>query len=167
MNFPWLTSTLQSDSVNCVVVKVKVTLRLTVSQSISLRVEPHLGLMIRYLLLFDSYCLAFLGRPLWRDDGCILYMLLAIASVSFLRSESLLTREHILLSQIWDFLFRRLHCCVVAPNVFKITPWHGPRIKNTCHVFAISPAHWSAGWTQRKHITWPPPCQLIGAKTAA
>jgi hypothetical protein len=31
--------------------KVKVTLRLTVSQLVSLGVEPHLGLMTRYLLL--------------------------------------------------------------------------------------------------------------------
>jgi hypothetical protein len=45
-------------------VKVKVTLRLTVSQSVSLGVELHLGLMTRYLLLFDSYGLVFLGRPL-------------------------------------------------------------------------------------------------------
>jgi hypothetical protein len=45
--------------------KVEVTLRLTasqsVSQSVSLRVEPHLGLMTRYLLLFDSYGLVFVG----------------------------------------------------------------------------------------------------------
>jgi hypothetical protein len=39
---------------------VKVTLRLTVSQSVSLGVKPHLGLMSRYLLLFDSY-----GLVLW------------------------------------------------------------------------------------------------------
>jgi hypothetical protein len=45
-------------------VKVKVTLRLTVSQSVSLGFEPHLGLMTRYLLLFDSYCLDFVWRPL-------------------------------------------------------------------------------------------------------
>jgi hypothetical protein len=45
-------------------VKVKVTLRLTVSQSVSLRVKPHLGPMTRYLLLFDSYVLVFVGRPL-------------------------------------------------------------------------------------------------------
>jgi hypothetical protein len=45
-------------------VKVKVTLRMTVTQSVSLGVEPHLGLMIRYLLLFDNYGLVFLGRPL-------------------------------------------------------------------------------------------------------
>jgi hypothetical protein len=44
--------------------KVKVTLRLTVSQSVSLGVEPHMGLMTRYLLLFDSYGLVFVGRPL-------------------------------------------------------------------------------------------------------
>jgi hypothetical protein len=41
--------------------KVKVTLRLTVSQSVSLGVEPQLGLMTRYLLLFDSYGLVFWG----------------------------------------------------------------------------------------------------------
>jgi hypothetical protein len=34
--------------------QVKVTLRLTISQSVSLGVEPHLALMTRYLLLFDS-----------------------------------------------------------------------------------------------------------------
>jgi hypothetical protein len=45
-------------------VKVKVTLRLTVGQSVSRGVEPQMGLMIRYLLLFDSYGLVFVGRPL-------------------------------------------------------------------------------------------------------
>jgi hypothetical protein len=35
------------------ILKVKVTLRLTVSQSVSLGVEPHLGLMT-YSVLFDS-----------------------------------------------------------------------------------------------------------------
>jgi hypothetical protein len=45
-------------------VKVKVTLRLMVSQSVNLGVEPHLGLMTRYLLLFDCYGLVFVERPL-------------------------------------------------------------------------------------------------------
>jgi hypothetical protein len=44
--------------------KVKVTLRLTISQAVSPGVEPQLWLMTRYLLLFDSYGLAFLVRPL-------------------------------------------------------------------------------------------------------
>jgi hypothetical protein len=46
-------------------VKVKVTLRLTVSQSV-LVPSPHLGFMTRYVLLFDSYGLVIVGRPLWR-----------------------------------------------------------------------------------------------------
>jgi hypothetical protein len=41
--------------------RVRVTFRLTVSQSVCLSVEPRLGLMTRYLLLFDSFCLV-LGR---------------------------------------------------------------------------------------------------------
>jgi hypothetical protein len=42
--------------------RVKVTLRQTVSQSVCLGVEPNLGLMTRYLLLFDSYGLVFCDR---------------------------------------------------------------------------------------------------------
>jgi hypothetical protein len=40
--------------------------------------------------------------------GLFLYMLLDLASVVFLGSEFLGARDHILLSQIWDFPFRRL-----------------------------------------------------------
>jgi hypothetical protein len=79
----------------------QVTLRLTVGQPVCLDVEPHLGLMTRYLLLFDSYGLVFCGAPsLTRGRVCLLYMLLALASTVFLWSESLGTRNHILLSQI-------------------------------------------------------------------
>jgi hypothetical protein len=45
-------------------VKVEVILRLTVSQSVSLDVEPHLGIITSYLLPFESYGLVFVGRPL-------------------------------------------------------------------------------------------------------
>jgi hypothetical protein len=80
-----------------------------VSQSVSLSVEPHLGLMTRYLLLFDSYVQVFCRAPsLTRGRVCLLYMLLAFASAVFIGSESLGTRDHILLSRIWDFPFRRL-----------------------------------------------------------
>jgi hypothetical protein len=93
--------------------KVKVTLWLTVSQSVSqsvrFGVKPHLGLMTRYLLLFDSYGPVLCAMPsLARGLVCLLYMLLALASAVFLRSESLGTRDHILLSQISDFHFHRL-----------------------------------------------------------
>jgi hypothetical protein len=45
-------------------VEVEVTLRLMDSQSVSLGVDPHLGLMTRYILLFDNYGLDFVGCPL-------------------------------------------------------------------------------------------------------
>jgi hypothetical protein len=61
---PTLLAAVPIFSLNQVKVKVKFTLRLTVSQSVSLTVEPHLELMTRYLLLFGSYGLVFLGRPL-------------------------------------------------------------------------------------------------------
>jgi hypothetical protein len=77
-------------------VKVEVTLRLTVRQSVSLGVEPHMGLMTRYLLLFDSYGLVFVRRPLWREDGSVFYICWWIlASVVFLGSESRGTRDQI------------------------------------------------------------------------
>jgi hypothetical protein len=67
-------------------VKVKVTLRLTVSQSVSLGVEPHLGLMTRYLaitILKLRSC--FCGAPsLTRWRVCLLYVPLALASAAFL-----------------------------------------------------------------------------------
>jgi hypothetical protein len=53
------------------VTKVEVTLRLAVSHSVSLGVDPHLGLMIRHLLLFDSYGLVFVGHPLWQEDRSV------------------------------------------------------------------------------------------------
>jgi hypothetical protein len=46
----------------------------TDGQSVSLGVEPHLGLMTRYLLLFDSYGLVFVGRPLWREDESVFWI---------------------------------------------------------------------------------------------
>jgi hypothetical protein len=55
-------------------VEVKVTLRLTVGQSVSLGVEPYVGLMTRYLLLFDSYGRVIVGRPLWREDGSVFFI---------------------------------------------------------------------------------------------
>jgi hypothetical protein len=77
--------------------------------SLSWNKAPIWGLRPDLYYLCDSYGLVLVGRPLWREDGvCLLYMLLALASAIFLWSESLRTRDHILLSHIWDFPFRRL-----------------------------------------------------------
>jgi hypothetical protein len=63
-------------------------------------------------------------------------MLLALARAVFLGSESLGTRDHILLSQIWDFPFRRLlrlagSRSLYAAEHFFITTLHGPRRKHS------------------------------------
>jgi hypothetical protein len=66
---------------------------------------PHDQIFITVWLLRSCFC----GAPsLTGEQVCLLYMLLALASAVFLRSKSLVTRDQILLSQIWDFPFRRL-----------------------------------------------------------
>jgi hypothetical protein len=124
-------------------VKVKVTLRLTVSQSVSLGVEPPSGAHDQKFITVWQLRSCFCGAPsLTRGRICILYMLLALASAVFLGSEFLGTRDHILLSQIWDFLFRRLlrlagsrwRYSTMRPRGdpvehFLITTLHGPRWK--------------------------------------
>jgi hypothetical protein len=81
--------------------KVKVTLWLTVNQSGG----PGFQIFITVWQLRSCFC----GAPsLTRGRVCLLYMLLDLASAVFLGSESPGTRDHILLSQIWDFPFRRL-----------------------------------------------------------
>jgi hypothetical protein len=54
-----------------------------------------------------------------------LYMLLALASAVFLGSESLGTRDHILLSQIWGFPFRRLLRLAGSRWRYSTPPPHG------------------------------------------
>jgi hypothetical protein len=104
----WLTeSTLESKS------QSKSQLRLTVSQSVSLGVEPRYVWQLR-----SCYC----GAPsLTRGRVYLLHMLLTLASEVILRSESLGTRNHILLSQIWDFSFRRLPLSQFRANRIEIT----------------------------------------------
>jgi hypothetical protein len=107
--------------------EVKVTLRLTVSQSVSLGVEPHLGLMTRELAstiwqLRSGFC----GAPsLTRGWVCLLYMLLGLPNAVFLGSESLGTRDHILLSQIWDFPFHHILRLAGPRWKYSTPPPHG------------------------------------------
>jgi hypothetical protein len=52
--------------------QVQVTLQLTVSQPVSLGVEPLLGLITRFYLCHRSDCYGpcLVGRPIWRGAGC-------------------------------------------------------------------------------------------------
>jgi hypothetical protein len=102
-------------------VKVKITLQLTVSQSVILGVEPQ-QIFITVWQLRSCFC----GAPsLTRGRVCLFYMLLALASAVFLGSESLVTRDHILLSQIWDFPFRRLLRLAGSWWRYSTPPSHG------------------------------------------
>jgi hypothetical protein len=65
----------------------------------------HDQILITVWQLRSCFC----GAPsLTRGRVCLLYMLLALAAAVFLGSESLRSRDHILLSLIRDFPFRRL-----------------------------------------------------------
>jgi hypothetical protein len=67
---------------------------------------------------------------------CHLYMLLSLASAVFLRSEPLGTRDHILLSQIWDFPFRLLLWLAGSRLRYSTPPPHG----------LLTTSTWSVEW---------------------
>jgi hypothetical protein len=81
------------------------------SQSVSLCVVPHVGLLTRYLLLFDSYGLVFVGALSGERMVCYLYLLLALANAVFLRSRSLGT-----LPLWWEDGFVICTCCWSLPE---------------------------------------------------
>jgi hypothetical protein len=70
-----------------------------------------------------------------RGRVCLLYMLLALASVVFLGSESLRTRDHILLSQIWDFPFRRFLRLAESRWRYSNPSPHGFYVSSVSHPF--------------------------------
>jgi hypothetical protein len=68
----------------------------------------------------------FRGAPsLTRGRVCLLYVPLALASAVFLGSESLGTCDRILLSQIWDFPYRRLLRLAGSRWRYSTPPPHG------------------------------------------
>jgi hypothetical protein len=107
--------------------QVKVTLRRTVSQSVSQSwcqapSGAHDQIFITVWHLRYCFCGA---SSLRRGRVCHLYMLLALASAVFLGSESLWTHDHILLSQIWDFPFHRLLRLTGSRWRYSTPPPHG------------------------------------------
>jgi hypothetical protein len=138
MNFPWL-----SPTENWLTeVEVEVTLRLTVSQSVSLGVEPHLGLMTRYVFItLWQLRTCFSEAPSQtRGRVCLLCMLLVLASIVVLGLESLWSRDDILLSQISDFPFRRLLRLAGSRWRYSNPPPHGFWLQN-CYLYRLRTDH--------------------------
>jgi hypothetical protein len=102
-------------------------------QSVSLDVEPHLGLMNQIFINVWQLRSCFRGAPsLARGWVCLLYMLLGLASAVLPGSEFLGTRDHILLSQIWDF-----PVCLDYSWESRYIVAHGPRRKQSLYCWGL------------------------------
>jgi hypothetical protein len=89
-----------------------------------------------------DYCLTVAGLLIWEPSltrrVCRLQLLLALASAVIFGSESRRTRGHILLSQIWDFPFRRLLRLAGSRWRYSTPPPHGYKLHDNLNCSYIT-----------------------------
>jgi hypothetical protein len=139
----------------------------TISRSVRLGVEPHLGLMTRYFL-FDIYCFVDVERPLWREVGSVIcishlncfssvILLLGFASYFHELSNLTLTSHSNCSETTWqiyiifgigELLLSKLNFCFLSVKydlLLHTTYKYWETVSVSCH---MDNEHWSALWFQ-------------------
>jgi hypothetical protein len=115
--------------------QVKVTLRLTASQSVSICVEPPSGAHDQIFVTVWHLRILFLWGALSDERQCLSFVYAAgPCQRSLSRVRDPWYSNHILLSQIWDFPFRRLLRLAGSRWRYSTPPPHGFFICNWCYI---------------------------------